>query len=60
MLFKPGFALTPGQAHDLDGVGLLLSEMQAEIVIADKAFSTEDRMILPLKRGGKGASFHQK
>lgn len=48
------FALTPGQTHDLDGADLLLSEIQAEIVITDKAFSTEDRVIIPLKKAGKG------
>jgi transposase len=48
------FALTPGQAHDLDGADLLLPEIQAEIVIADRAFSAEDRVLVPLKRAGKG------
>lgn len=33
------FALTPGQAHDLDGADLLLPRIQAETVIADKAYS---------------------
>nr|WP_198408065.1 IS5 family transposase [Parachlamydia acanthamoebae] len=47
-------ALTPGKAHDLDGADLQLSEIQAKIVIADKAFSAEDRIILPLKKAGKG------
>ena len=48
------FALTPGQAHDLDGADLLLPEIQAEIVIADKAFSAEERVISRLKNAGKG------
>jgi transposase len=38
----------------LDGADLLLPEIQAEIVIADKAFGAEDRVILPLKKAGKG------
>lgn len=38
----------------MDGADLLLPEMQAEIVIADKAFGAEDRVILPLKKAGKG------
>ncbi len=45
------FALTPGQAHDLDGADLLLPEIQAEIF---KAFGAEDRVILPLKKACKG------
>ena len=48
------FALTPGQAHDLDGADLLLPRIQAETVIADKAYSAEDRVILPLRKAGKG------
>ena len=48
------FALTQGQAHDLDGADLLLPEIQAEIVIADKAFGAEERFIAPLKKAGKG------
>jgi transposase len=46
--------LTPGQCHDLVGADLLLPKIQAEIVIADKAFSAEERVILPLKTAGKG------
>ena len=38
----------------MDGADLLLSEIQAEIVIADKAYSAEDRVILPLRKAGKG------
>ena len=32
----------------------MLPKIQAEIVIADKAFSAEDRVITPLKIAGKG------
>jgi len=38
----------------LDGADQLLPEIQADIVIADKAFSAEDRVIQPLKKAGKG------
>jgi len=33
-----GFALSPGQAHDLEGADALLPEVEAGILIADKAF----------------------
>jgi transposase len=49
-----GFTLTAGQAHDLDGADLLLREIEAEVIIGDKAFSAEDRVIQPLKKAGKG------
>jgi transposase len=48
------WVLTPGQAHDLDGADLQLPKIQAEIVIADKAFGAEDRVIFLLKKAGKG------
>lgn len=38
----------------MDGADQLLPEIQADIVIADKAFSAEDRVIQPLKKAGKG------
>lgn len=38
----------------MDGADLLLPEIQAEIVIADKAFGAEDRVSFPLKKAGKG------
>lgn len=48
-----GFLLTPGQACDLDGSDVLLAEVQADIVIADKAYDADERVILPLKQAGK-------
>lgn len=48
-----GFALTPGNAHDLDGADLLLPAVNAEIVIADKAFDADERVIEPLQQVGK-------
>lgn len=47
------FALTPGQAHDLDGADLLLPEIQADTVIADKAYDADERVIHPLEQAGK-------
>ena len=47
------FALTPGQAHDLEGADLLLPAIQADIVIADKAYDADERVIRPLEQAGK-------
>lgn len=47
------FALTPGQAHDLDGADLLLADIQADTVIADKAYDADERVIRPLQQAGK-------
>jgi transposase len=48
-----GFLLTPGQACDLDGSDVLLAEMPADIVIADKAYDADERVIRPLQQAGK-------
>jgi transposase len=50
-----GFLLTGGQAHDLDGADALLPQMQANLVIADKAFDADHRVIRPLAAAGKAA-----
>lgn len=42
------FFLTPGQAHDLDGADALLPQMNANILLADKAFDADKRVIEPL------------
>jgi transposase len=47
------FLLTAGQAHDLDGADALLPDMQADVVLADKAFDADQRVIEPLCRAGK-------
>ena len=47
------FLLTPGQAHDLDGADVLLPQMQADILLADRAFDADKRVIEPLLRAGK-------
>ena len=49
------FLLTPGQAHDLDGADVLLPQMQADTLLADKAFDADKRVIEPLLRAGKTA-----
>ena len=46
-------ALSPGQAHDLDGADLLLPEIQAETIIADRAFDADERVISLLARKNK-------
>jgi transposase len=50
-----GFFLTGGQAHDLIGADNLLPSMQAETLIADKAFDADARVIAPLAAAGKTA-----
>lgn len=48
-----GFPLTPGQAHDLDGADALLPGLDADTILADKAFDADERVIQPLQRAGK-------
>jgi transposase len=43
-----GFFLTGGQAHDLDGADHLLPAMEADLLIADKAFDADGRVLAPL------------
>ena len=50
-----GFHLTGGEVHDLVGADRLLPEMQAGILIADKAFDADERVIEPLTSAGKVA-----
>ena len=50
-----GFHLTGGEAHDLVGADHLLPEMQADMLIADKAFDADKRVIEPLEAAGKAA-----
>ena len=47
------FILTPGQAHDLEGADALLPDMAAEVLLADKAFDADERVIEPLRAAGK-------
>jgi transposase len=48
-----GFFLTAGQAHDLQGADALLPDMQANTLLADKAFDADQRVIEPLQAAGK-------
>jgi transposase len=48
-----GFALTGGQAHDLVGADRLLPAIEADTLIADKAFDADERVIKPLAAAGK-------
>jgi transposase len=47
------FFLTGGEAHDLVGADHLLPSMQADTLIADKAFDADERVIAPLAAAGK-------
>ena len=47
------FLLTPGQAHDLEGADAFLPHMQADTLLADKAFDADKRVIEPLLKAGK-------
>ena len=47
------FFLTQGQAHDLQGADALLPQMQADTLLADKAFDADERVIEPLLAAGK-------
>ncbi|MGH7115667.1 MAG: IS5 family transposase [Stellaceae bacterium] len=48
-----GFLLTPGQVHDLAGADALLPQMDADVLIADKAYDADDRVVRPLASTGK-------
>jgi transposase len=47
--------LTPGQACDLDGADVLLPTLVAPIVIADKGYDADERVLQPLAQAGKTA-----
>ena len=47
--------LTPGQAHDLAGADALLPQMAADLLIADRAFDADSRVLDPLAAAGKSA-----
>jgi transposase len=49
------FALSGGQAHDLDGADVLLPTMQAGCLIADKAYAADERVISELTDQNKTA-----
>ena len=45
-----GFHLTPGQAHDLKGADALLPGLEADALLADKAYDANERVIEPLRQ----------
>jgi transposase len=47
--------LTAGQVHDLAGADTLVPGMQAEALLADKAYDADKRVIEPLAAAGKTA-----
>ena len=49
------FLLTPGQAHDWAGADALLPHMTANLLIADRAFDADRRVLDPLAAVGKSA-----
>jgi len=50
-----GFYLTGEQACDLDGADHLIGELRAEILLADKGYDADERVIEPLTLAGKQA-----
>lgn len=48
-----GFALTPGQACNLEGTDVLFRDINAHMVIADKAYDAQQRVVEPLLKAGK-------
>ena len=46
---------TGGQVHDLAGADALLPEMEATVLLADKAYDADERVIDPLRAAGKAA-----
>ena len=47
--------LTPGQAHDVNGADGLLPDLQAEALLADKAYDADERVLALLQKAGKTA-----
>lgn len=47
-----GFFLSAGQAHDLNGADVLLENIDADCVIADKAYDADERVLKRLKQKG--------
>ncbi len=48
-----GFFLTGGQACDLDGADHLICDLESQILLADKGYDADARVIEPLVRVGK-------
>lgn len=50
-----GFHLSAGQACDLDGADVLLKDIAAETILADKGYDADQRVIERLQQQGKTA-----
>ena len=50
-----GFHLTGGQACDLDGADVLLPQLESGILLADKGYDADDRVLIPWQQAGKTA-----
>jgi len=50
-----GFLLTPGQACGLEGADALWPALEAPVVIADKGYDADQRLLQPLAQAGKAA-----
>jgi transposase len=50
-----GFHLTGGQACDLEGADVLLPQLETEILLADKGFDADQRVLIPWQEAGKVA-----
>ncbi len=44
-----GFHLTAGQAHDLEGADVLLDNIKADALLADKAYDADERVLKRLE-----------
>ncbi len=44
-----GFHLSAGQVHDLEGADILLENLHADALLADKAYDAEERVLSKLK-----------
>jgi transposase len=49
------FHLTPGQASDLEGADVLLEDLAADILLGDKGYDADERVIERLEVQGKTA-----
>ncbi len=52
-----GFHLTPGQACDLDGADVLLNDLAADTLLADKGYDADQRVLERLQQQGKRQLF---
>lgn len=46
------FQVTPGQASDVEGADVLLNDLEADRLLADKAYDADERVIERLEQNG--------